>query len=105
MKMNPTLSALALTAAFPPAHARSADHATPAGSQTTPTEDKQRMETLKGANAVMFGVASPAGIINLVTKRALNVDTTSFMTSGNSFGQIGFAADIGRPTRRCSRAT
>jgi outer membrane receptor protein involved in Fe transport len=67
-----------------------------AGIQTTPTEDKQRIETLKGANALMFGVASPAGIINLVTKRALDQDVTSFMTSENSFGQIGFAADIGR---------
>ncbi len=36
---------------------------------TVPTEDKERIETLKGANALMFGVASPAGIINLVTAR------------------------------------
>src|SRR5439155_21782479 len=36
---------------------------------TNPTENKERVETLKGANALMFGVASPAGIINFVTRR------------------------------------
>src|SRR5262249_57979177 len=41
-----------------------------AGVLTSPTENKERVEALKGANALMFGVASPAGIINLVTKRA-----------------------------------
>jgi iron complex outermembrane receptor protein len=63
---------------------------------TVPTEDKERIETLKGANALMFGVASPAGIINLVTKRAGPVDVTSFAMAGNSFGQIGGSFDIGR---------
>lgn len=63
---------------------------------TVPTEDKERIETLKGANALMFGVASPAGIINLVTKRAGEVPVTSFAVAGNSFGQSGASLDIGR---------
>jgi iron complex outermembrane receptor protein len=63
---------------------------------TVPTEDKERIETLKGANALMFGVASPAGIINLVTKRAGPIDVTSIGIAGNSFGQIGESIDIGR---------
>ncbi|MFC5520642.1 TonB-dependent receptor [Polaromonas jejuensis] len=67
-----------------------------AGVVTTPTEDKERIETLKGANALMFGVASPAGIINLVTKRALDRDVTSVSLQGNSFGQYGAAVDLGR---------
>jgi iron complex outermembrane receptor protein len=67
-----------------------------AGVITTPTENKERIETLKGANALMFGVASPAGIINLVTKRAGNVDVTSLSLAGNSFGQIGGSLDLGR---------
>ena len=67
-----------------------------AGVITTPTENKERIETLKGANALMFGVASPAGIINLVTKRAGNVDVTSVSLAGNSFGQIGGSLDLGR---------
>lgn len=67
-----------------------------AGVITTPTENKERIETLKGANALMFGVASPAGIINLVTKRAGDVDVTSFALAGNSFGQFGGSFDVGR---------
>jgi iron complex outermembrane receptor protein len=63
---------------------------------TVPTEDKERIETLKGANALMFGVASPAGIINLVTKRAGSIDVTSFAAAGNSFGQYGGSFDVGR---------
>jgi TonB-dependent siderophore receptor len=63
---------------------------------TVPTENKERIETLKGANALMFGVASPAGIINLVTKRASDIDVTSLAMAGNSFGQIGGSFDVGR---------
>jgi len=67
-----------------------------AGVITNPTEDKERLETLKGANALMFGVASPAGIINLVTKRAGPRDVTSFAVAGNWFGQYGGQLDVGR---------
>ncbi len=67
-----------------------------AGVLTSPTENKERIETLKGANGLMFGVASPAGIINLVTKRAGDRDVTSAALLGNSFGQIGGAFDVGR---------
>lgn len=63
---------------------------------TIPTEDKEKLETLKGANALMFGVASPAGIINLVTKRATDADITNFSLSASSFGQYYSAIDIGR---------
>jgi iron complex outermembrane receptor protein len=61
---------------------------------TVPTENKERIETLKGANALMFGVASPAGIINLVTKRAGDRDVASISAAGNSFGQYGGAIDV-----------
>jgi iron complex outermembrane receptor protein len=67
-----------------------------AGVMTVPTEDKERLETLKGANALMFGIASPAGIINLVTKRAGNVDVSTVSLAGTSFGQYYGALDIGR---------
>ena len=63
---------------------------------TVPTEDKERIETLKGANALMFGVASPAGIINLVTKRAGDRDITNLAFAGNSFGQYGASVDLGK---------
>jgi iron complex outermembrane receptor protein len=67
-----------------------------AGVISSPTENKERIETLKGANALMFGVASPAGIINLVTKRAGEFDVSTVSYAGNGFGQYGFAVDIGR---------
>jgi iron complex outermembrane receptor protein len=63
---------------------------------TNPTENKARVETLKGANALMFGVASPAGIINFVNKRAGERDVTSAGLAGNLFGQYGASVDIGR---------
>lgn len=65
-----------------------------AGVMTTPIEDKARVETLKGANALMYGVASPAGIINLVTKRAPLHDVQSVLFSSNYFGQYGMAVDL-----------
>jgi iron complex outermembrane receptor protein len=67
-----------------------------AGVITVPNENKERIETLKGANALMFGVASPAGIINLVTKRAGDIPVTSLAVAGNSFGQFGGSLDVGR---------
>lgn len=66
-----------------------------AGVISTPTENKERLETLKGANALMFGVASPAGIINLVTKRAGDVDVATVGFAGTSFGQYGATVDVG----------
>lgn len=66
-----------------------------AGVMTVPTEDKEKLETLKGANALMFGVASPAGIINLVTKRA-DRDLNAAQVAVNSFGQFYLGADLAR---------
>jgi iron complex outermembrane receptor protein len=63
---------------------------------TAPTENKERVETLKGANALMFGIASPAGIFNLITKRAGPIDVTRLAMAGNSFGQYGGSFDVGR---------
>jgi iron complex outermembrane recepter protein len=63
---------------------------------TNPTENKDRVETLKGANALMFGIASPAGIINFIPKRAGAKDVTTVGVAGNAFGQYGLNADVGR---------
>lgn len=67
-----------------------------AGVISFPTENKERIEALKGANALMFGIASPGGIINLVTKRAKDKDNASLTMAGSSFGQYGVAADVGK---------
>src|ERR1700730_17030663 len=37
---------------------------------TLQTEDKEQLQVLKGAGALEYGIASPAGIINYVLKRA-----------------------------------
>jgi len=66
-----------------------------AGVITMPNEDKARLETLKGANALQFGVASPAGIINMITKRAGENDVTSVSAAATSFGQYGGLFDVG----------
>lgn len=66
-----------------------------AGVSNTPTEDKERVEALKGANALMFGVSSPGGIVNLVTKRP-DEDVTRLAMYGNSFGQYGTSLDVSR---------
>ena len=35
-----------------------------------PLENKERVEVLKGASALYYGFTSPAGVVNLMTKRA-----------------------------------
>lgn len=66
------------------------------GIVSVPMENKEAVEVLKGANALQFGLANPAGIINYVTKRAKDKDITTVSLNGNSFGQYGTAIDIGR---------
>lgn len=66
------------------------------GIQSAPTENKEAIEVMKGANAVQFGLASPSGIVNYVMKRAKDKDITSFTTTVNSFGQYSETVDIGR---------
>ncbi len=61
-----------------------------------PSENKERIEALKGANALMFGIASPAGIVNLVTKRATAWDVTAMGLFANAFGQYAGSLDWGR---------
>ena len=67
-----------------------------AGVISSPIENKERVEVLKGANALMFGIASPGGIVNLVTKRAGEQTVATGTFSGNSFGQYGGTVDLGQ---------
>src|SRR5438045_4582426 len=61
-----------------------------------PTDDKSRVGPLNGANALQFGVASPAGIINMITKRAGWDDVASGGGAASGFGQFGGSFDVGR---------
>lgn len=66
------------------------------GIVSVPMENKEAVEVLKGANALQFGLANPAGIINYVTKRAKDADVQTVTSNFNSFGQYGLAVDLGR---------
>ncbi|RKP49711.1 TonB-dependent siderophore receptor [Pararobbsia silviterrae] len=61
-----------------------------------PMADKDRVEVLKGASALYYGFATPAGIVNLVTKRPGPKPVTSVSLLGDSNGGYGARADIGR---------
>src|SRR5258706_1483233 len=61
-----------------------------------PIENKERVEVLKGSSALYYGFTSPAGVVNLVTKRAGPEPVTSVTVSGNEFGSYQGHVDVGR---------
>ncbi|WP_137894995.1 TonB-dependent receptor [Ramlibacter sp. 2FC] len=62
----------------------------------TPLENKERVEVLKGAASLYYGLVPPSGIVNLVTKRAGAQPVTSIATSVNNHGGFDAHADIAR---------
>jgi iron complex outermembrane receptor protein len=61
-----------------------------------PMENKERVEVLKGSSALYYGFTSPAGVVNLVTKRAGPEPVMSVAVSGNEFGSYQGHFDVGR---------
>ena len=61
-----------------------------------PMEDKERVEVLKGSSALYYGFTSPAGVVNMVMKRAGPTPVRSVTLSGNEYGQLLGYADIGQ---------
>ncbi|HYD77106.1 TonB-dependent siderophore receptor [Ramlibacter sp.] len=61
-----------------------------------PLENKERVEVLKGASSLYYGLVPPSGVVNFVTKRAGPVPVTSVATSVNNHGGIDAHVDIGR---------
>ncbi len=61
-----------------------------------PIENKQRVELLKGVSALYYGLATPSGIVNVVTKRAGDQPVTNVYANGDAEGSIGAGFDIGR---------
>lgn len=61
-----------------------------------PLENKERVEVLKGASSLYYGLVPPSGIVNFVTKRAAATPVTSIETSLNNHGAADIHADIGR---------
>lgn len=62
----------------------------------TPLENKERVEVLKGASSLYYGLVPPSGIINLVTKRAGKVENKSLTLSTNEFGARSAHVDYGK---------
>lgn len=62
----------------------------------TPMENKERVEVLKGASALYYGFTSPAGVVNLVTKRAGAEPVGSVELSVDSNDGAMVHADLGR---------
>jgi iron complex outermembrane receptor protein len=62
----------------------------------TAMEDKERVEVLKGASALYYGFTSPAGVVNLVTKRATDQPVTSVGMVLDQYGTAVANTDIGR---------
>ncbi len=60
-----------------------------------PLEDKCKIEALKGAGALQFGIASPAGIVNYILKRATLAPVAAVGFSGNEYGQAIESVDLG----------
>ena len=57
----------------------------------------ERVEALKGPNAMVFGRGGGGGVINRVTKDAQWLPTRDMSVSGGSFDQRRTALDIGQP--------
>ncbi len=57
----------------------------------------ERVEALKGPNAMIFGRGGGGGVINRVTKEASFAPTQEFLLVAGSFGQQRVAADLDRP--------
>jgi catecholate siderophore receptor len=57
----------------------------------------ERMEVLKGPNAMIFGRGGGGGVINRVTKRSSLNSNRQLLASGDGFGGLRFTGDIDQP--------
>jgi iron complex outermembrane receptor protein len=61
-----------------------------------PIENKERVEVLKGVSALYYGFTTPAGIVNLTSKRPPNERVLDATVFANRFGTIGGHVDWGQ---------
>lgn len=57
----------------------------------------ERVEALRGPNAMTFGRGGGGGVINRVSKDAISAPLRDFSLQGGSFGNRRFSADINQP--------
>lgn len=60
-----------------------------------PLENKERIEVLKGVSALYYGFTTPAGIVNLTTKRSPAEPLLDFTANLNQHGAYGAHVDAG----------
>lgn len=60
-----------------------------------PLENKERVEVLKGASSLYYGLVPPSGIVNLVTKRAGPQENKSLTLRANEHGGHSAHIDYG----------
>lgn len=60
-----------------------------------PLEDKDRVEVLKGASALYYGLTTPGGIVNLTMKRPTRDPRLAASVFGNGYGALGGHIDAG----------
>jgi catecholate siderophore receptor len=56
-----------------------------------------RLEVLRGPNALVFGRGGGGGVINRVTKEAGFTPSREFELQGGSFGNVRFTGDVNQP--------
>lgn len=61
-----------------------------------PLENKERVEVLKGASGLYYGLIPPSGVVNLVTKRAGSEPVSNVTVRGNGYGGYGTHVDFAR---------
>lgn len=61
-----------------------------------PMEDKERVEVLKGASSMYYGMVPPAGIVSFEMKRAGPKPVTTVYGSANQWGAYTLGLDLGR---------
>ena len=70
------------------------------GNYGTPNPDlylMERVEVLKGPASVLFGQASPGGVVNMVSKRPLPIPFHELRFDADSNGRVFGAFDVGGP--------
>ena len=60
-----------------------------------------RVEALKGPNAMIFGRGGGGGVINRVTKQALFTPLRAFTAQTGAWGHARFSGDLDQPLSRC----
>lgn len=60
----------------------------------------EKVEVLRGPSAILFGYATPGGVVNFITKKPLDVYYNNINISGGSFNTFHFQSDFTGPLNK-----